>query len=332
MSNGAIEPHMVATFSYRPLASLPFFAAIYYLNFICTICTAFLQYARPIYLFCRRSICRLHAATSHSFIACHFNTPYLHRDRCHVANATSTPYCVRSSNVANIKPQAAPGEVSMRPLLYQFILFFLTVTKVMNEEQRINVCKTSVSQIYTMLRSSPQEWRKYLNLARSVIAHIDTTTFMIQPSRITEQTWMIAGLQRLAFADNGEVLDIAAWCARQWSVIYQRDPHNVAALRGIGQAWLARAQPALSRIHQIDGSSSSSGGSSQWSAPSITSSEDERQNLAMTAEAERRSGTADYVEARGYLQPAIEYLERAVAAAPAQRALSGDLLVMVWLA
>lgn len=200
----------------------------------------------------------------------------------------------------------------------------------MNEEQRINVCKTSVAQIYTVLRSFPQQWLSYLTLARSVIAHLDTTTFMRQTSRTTEQAWIIAALQRLAFADpdNGEVHDISAWCARQWQIILQTEAQNVAALRGIGEAWLSRAQPALSRIHRVDGSSSS-GGSSQLSAPPLNSVEDERQNSAACFEAERRSGTADYVEARGYLQPAVEYLERAVAAASAQQVISGDLLAKV---
>ena len=214
---------------------------------------------------------------------------------------------------------------------YRLILFFLTVAKVMNEEQRINVCKTSLNQIWGMLRSSPQNWRNYVTLARSVIAHLDATTFMQQPARASEQAWMIAGLQRLATVDaeNGGVADITAWCSRQWLVIFQRDPQNVAALRGIGQSWLAKAQPVLARIHRADGSSSSSTGSSQRSAGRMTSSEEERQSAAATAEAERRSGTQDYVEAQGFLQPATEYLERAVAAATAQRALSGDLLATV---
>lgn len=202
----------------------------------------------------------------------------------------------------------------------------------MNEEQRINVCKTGLNQIYTMLRSSPQSWRNYINLARSVIAHLDATTFMQQASRTTEQVWMIAGLQRLAFADvdDGGVPDVASWCARQWLVIFQRDPQNIAALRGIGQSWLSRAQPVLARIHRADGSSSSSNASSQRSAPSLHSTgEEERQSAAATAEAERRAGTQDYVEAQGLLQPATEYLERAVASASAQRALSGDLLATV---
>lgn len=219
----------------------------------------------------------------------------------------------------------------MRYLLCNLVLFFLTVAKAMNEEQRITVCKTGLNQIYAMLRSSPQSWRNYITLARSVIAHLDATTFMQQPSRTTEQAWMIAGLQRLAYmdADNGAVSDVASWCSRQWLQITQRDPQNIAALRGIGQAWLSRAQPVLARIHRADGSSSSSGGSSSRSAQSRSAGEEDRQSAATRAEAERRAGTEDYVEARGFLQPATEYLERAVAAATAQRALSGDLLTTV---
>ena len=201
----------------------------------------------------------------------------------------------------------------------------------MDEEQRIAACKTSVTQIIATLRSTPQNWRSHLDLARSVMAQIDSTAFMQQRSRVAEQTWMVAGLQRLAYADadNGEVPEIAAWCARQWLIIYQRDPQNVEALTGIGESWLSRAQPALSRIHRHDGSSSSSGGSSSRSAQCLSSSEEDSQSAASVLEAERRAGTADYVEARGYLQPAIEYLDLAVAAAQTQQALSGDLLATV---
>lgn len=222
---------------------------------------------------------------------------------------------------------------AMNYLLVQIVLFFLTVAKVMNEEQRIAVCKTSLNQIYAMLRSSPQDWRNYLNLARTIITHLNSTTFMQQGNRTQEQVWMIAGLQRLAFAepDSGGVNDIAAWCSRQWLVIYQREPNNLAALRGIGQVWLARAQPVLARIHRIDGSSSSSGGSAR-SQRSLPGSREGNTSPTQTAEAERRAGTSDYVEARGFLQPATEYLERAVAVATAQRAVSGDLLATVSIA
>ncbi|KAK3713216.1 hypothetical protein LTR37_008649 [Vermiconidia calcicola] len=198
----------------------------------------------------------------------------------------------------------------------------------MNEEQRINICKTGLNQIYSMLRSSPQNWRDYVQLARSVIAHLDQTTFMMQASRTTEQAWMVSGLQRLASSDtdNGGIPDLAAWCSQQWMIIYQRDAQNVAASRGIGQGYIAHAQPVLARIHRADASSSSSGGSSQQSARSLSASEDERQSIVATAEAEKRAGTQDYVEARSLLQPATEYFERAVAAATEQRVLSGDLL------
>lgn len=208
--------------------------------------------------------------------------------------------------------------------------------KAMTEEQRINTCKTGLERIYAMLRSSPHDWRTFVPLARSVIAHIDSTTFMQKASRTTEQAWMIAGLQRLAFADaeSGGVPDIASWCSRQWLVIFQRDQTNVAALRGIGQAWLSRAQPTLVRIQRSD-SGSSSGGSSHRSGggsqqrPSSSSSKRTKEQEAAAKEAERKAGTADYVEARGFLQPATEYLDRAVQAASAQRVLSGDLLATV---
>jgi hypothetical protein len=182
-----------------------------------------------------------------------------------------------------------------------------------------------------MLRNSPQDHRNYLSLARTVIGHLDSTTFMQQEQRAAEQGWMIAGLQRLAALDNGNgaAADISNWCSRQWGVIYQRDPQSVAALRGIGQAYFNRAQPALGRIHRVDGSSSSSGNGSQRSTTSLTPSEEERRSREADAEAERRAGTQDYVEARSFLEPATEYLGRAVAAASEQRILSGDLLSTV---
>lgn len=221
--------------------------------------------------------------------------------------------------------------------------FSTSISPAMNEEQRITACKTGLERIYTMLRTSPHDWRNFIALARSVIAHLDATTFMEKSSRTTEQAWMIAGLQRLAFSDaeSGGVPDVASWCSRQWLVIFQRDQNNVAALRGIGQAWLARAQPTLQRIQRTDSSSSSGGsarsgsGSGSGSARSQSSrtagSSVDRQRQAEKAlqEGERKAGTADYVEARGFLQPAAEYLDRAVAAASSQRLLSGDLLATV---
>ncbi|KAK4628978.1 hypothetical protein CLAFUW4_08033 [Fulvia fulva] len=180
-----------------------------------------------------------------------------------------------------------------------------------------------------MLRTSPQNWRSYLTLARTIITHLDTTTFVRQANRTQEQIWVVTGLQRLALvdADSGGVPDITAWCSRQWLVIGHRDADNLAALKGLGEAWLSKAQPALVRIHE-DGSPSSRAGSahSQRSFQSFNSVRDGELSTQQVAEAERRAATTDYVEARGYLQPATDYLERAITAATAQRAVSGELL------
>lgn len=187
----------------------------------------------------------------------------------------------------------------------------------MSEEQRIGACKAATNQISNMLRCSPQQWRNFLGVARTIIAQLDSTNFMQEPTRTAEQVPVIAALQILAFkdVDNGAVVDIASWCSRQWLALLQRDARNLAALRGLGQMWLSRAQPALARIHASQGSSSS-GASGSPRSESAT-------------EAERRVGTADYVEARGLLQPATEYLERAVTAASNQDVMSGDLLAKV---
>ncbi|GAB7332081.1 hypothetical protein MBLNU13_g03969t1 [Cladosporium sp. NU13] len=184
----------------------------------------------------------------------------------------------------------------------------------MSEEQRIGACKAAINQISNMLRCSPQQWRNFLALARTIIAQLDSTTFMQDPTRTSEQVPVVAALQILAFkdVDNGAVVGIASWCSRQWLALLQRDAGNLAALRGLGQMWLYRAQPALARIHASQGSSSSGASGSSRSESA--------------AEAERRIGTADYVEARGLLQPAAEYLERAVTAASNQGVVSGDLL------
>jgi hypothetical protein len=86
----------------------------------------------------------------------------------------------------------------------------------------------------------------------------------------------------------------------------------------MGRAWLARAQPALARIHRAE----AGGSAASLSSSSLRS----RQDVD-------RVGSADYVEARGFLLPATEYLERAVAAegrvATAGGPALGTLLAMV---
>jgi len=201
----------------------------------------------------------------------------------------------------------------------------------MNEDEKIAACRNGLNQIYEVLRTSPLRSRNHIELGRSIIALLDSTTFMTRCSAAREQVRIINALQQLAYvdADNDVVADIAAWCSRQWLSVLERDPQNVAALRGVGQCWLSRAQGSLARIHRRDGSSSSSGGSSQQSVLSLSPETRDRLSVSSREEAEARAGTQDYVEARQFLQPATEYLDRAIGAAVAQDVLTGDLLALV---
>jgi hypothetical protein len=99
----------------------------------------------------------------------------------------------------------------------------------------------------------------------------------------------------------------------------------------IGRWWLNRSQPLLARIALYDNSSSSEGSHSASSAhkAGASTSAEERSTDAAEREAEARMHLPDYVEARGVLLPATEYLRQAVDAASAQQTLTGDLLVTV---
>lgn len=100
-------------------------------------------------------------------------------------------------------------------------------------------------------------------------------------------------------------------------------------MTGLGQAWLARSQSVLARIHRTEGSSSSgSSGRPQSMSErfAYSSSEEARDAERATAEADLRAHTADYVEARGMLIPAVDYFSRAIEVADREGRLTGDLL------
>lgn len=59
---------------------------------------------------------------------------------------------------------------------------------------------------------------------------------------------------------------------------------------------------------------------------SYTSSQDAREAERAVIEADARAHTADYVEARGLLIPAVDYFSRAVATADGIGRLTGELL------
>jgi hypothetical protein len=108
-------------------------------------------------------------------------------------------------------------------------------------------------------------------------------------------------------------------------------PAGLLNSAGVGNWWLLRAQPCLARIHAVEGSSSGSEGSRHRNSSEAgpQSDQDTRRAEQAQREAEARLGTADYVEARGILQPATEYLHRAVQEATAQDSLTAQLLIMV---
>lgn len=96
-----------------------------------------------------------------------------------------------------------------------------------------------------------------------------------------------------------------------------------------------RSQETLARIHRQEGSSSSGRSSgrpySGSDRMSYTSSDDARDTERAISEADTRAHTADYVEARGLLLPAIEYLSRAVTLCEDAGRVNGDILSMVGL-
>jgi hypothetical protein len=94
----------------------------------------------------------------------------------------------------------------------------------------------------------------------------------------------------------------------------------------IGKNWLLRAQKPLASIQRIEGDSSSSGAS----LPLAHSNDHDQPRVSRaTVFAEERLHTAEYVEARGILLPATEYLQRAVDAAQAQNKANGEHLSTV---
>jgi hypothetical protein len=96
----------------------------------------------------------------------------------------------------------------------------------------------------------------------------------------------------------------------------------------IGRNWLLRAQKSLANIYRAERSSSSSSAASA-SAPWHDMSGQEATTAQAFAEAEQRLHTGDYVEARGILLPAVEYLKRAVDTAHSQGSVTGSILCTV---
>ncbi|KAF4635496.1 hypothetical protein G7Y89_g2609 [Cudoniella acicularis] len=183
-----------------------------------------------------------------------------------------------------------------------------------------------------MLSSRPHEWEAYVPSAHSAMSTLDRLHFFRNPQRFAEQVWIIQGLQDFAYhdADSGRIRDIADWCQSAWLRILRNYPENVATLTGLGSNWLQRSQATLAQIHREEGTDSSSQGNSQ-------AGKSDRNDQSLRDEVEsdddtvsppsdpRRQGPL-YVEARGSLQPAVDFYSRAVRSADALGSITGELL------
>ncbi|KAH7372264.1 hypothetical protein BKA66DRAFT_572386 [Pyrenochaeta sp. MPI-SDFR-AT-0127] len=191
----------------------------------------------------------------------------------------------------------------------------------MNDQMVHNLMST-VDLVNATLDAAPHSWQDQLQAIRSTTTSLDLLDTSPNEARRRWQLPLISVFQRVAFADadNGFVQDVADWCLRQGLVLLQVYPEDADISELIGRNWLLRAQKALANIARAERGSASSEGS--------TYSQIERQTSGTTAvaEAEARLHTADYVEARGLLSPATEYLQRAVHAAKTQGRVTGSLL------
>ncbi|KAL7272078.1 hypothetical protein RUND412_005129 [Rhizina undulata] len=178
-------------------------------------------------------------------------------------------------------------------------------------EQLISSAKASLSNIRVALSSSPTHWTSYTSSMRTCISQADQSRIMYNNHRLEERIWIINEVQSFAYfiSDNGGLIEFASWCEREWNRVLGSDPYHVGALKGLGQAWLSKAQYWLAKIHREEGSPS-------------TSDEDD------DGIAERRRHTADYVEARATLLPAVDFSARAVQSAQNQCCLTGELLAL----
>jgi hypothetical protein len=103
------------------------------------------------------------------------------------------------------------------------------------EEQRINLAKAELRRVQHAVETGSTNWDAHISAARAIVASVNSTSLMQRADRPTDQAFIIAGLQNLAYhdADSGGVQDIADWCVTQWLKMIQRDPENVHALKGI---------------------------------------------------------------------------------------------------
>lgn len=211
------------------------------------------------------------------------------------------------------------------------------------DESSVASLRTLATEIATALELNPTSWRDHLQAIRGVTASLDILDAAPDPANREWQLPLLQVFQRVAFADadNGGVPDIANWVLRQALALLQVSsddvellfcassawcPNSTDNIAVIGRNWLLRAQKSLAKIHHNEPDSSSSGASS---GHPLSRSEEQRQVTRAEVEANEQLHTSDYVEARGILLPATEYLKCAVDKARTQGVLTGYLLTQV---
>jgi hypothetical protein len=219
-----------------------------------------------------------------------------------------------------------------------------------NLTETIKQIKETITNLYDVVSKQPHAWQTCLESSRSAMATLDRDNYFHKPDRLAEQAWIIKGLQDYAYhdADTGCIYDIAEFCRVSWLRILQNHPDDEVVLAGkcasmypafnkvtyslgLGHNWLQRACSIIARIDQKEGGGTSSESSSQ--GPDIehlpSSPANDYLPVMSPLQHDARWDEPLYVEARGYLQPAVDFFSRAVRSADAHGGATGDLLVMV---
>jgi len=110
-----------------------------------------------------------------------------------------------------------------------------------------------------------------------------------------------------------------------FDIIFYTDVRSL----GLGHNWLQRSQATLAKIHREEGSGSSSGSSNQGTGKESQSKPSSISTNGCGVAAALRAQSPLFVEARGYLQPAVDFLSGAVSAAEQSNSLTGKLLASV---
>lgn len=191
-------------------------------------------------------------------------------------------------------------------------------------DQRIALALASTEQLRLAMLQFYPDWVQITESARNITMTLHHTGFMDDQNRTAEQIWVVTKIQHVAFhdADTGCDFLLATWCQQGWESIIEREPRNHEAIRWKAKWWFCRARPILKRIDTLE-SPSSSDSSTASAAENMTAAEFDAQQRVAFREAEARTGTADFVEARMYLQASVDCFEHSLDIASTEIMLTG---------